>query len=580
MTDSSSTILVPSWVAATVAVVAFSTILGSTAFGGTAVDAPPAVTYAADIAPIIARECLSCHTPDGSAPFSLLTYEDVRSRAERIAESVEQGSMPPWLPESEPGTFQGERRLTAEEVDLLRQWADEQAPAGDLTAIVTYEGEPEWDPGPPDLIVKLPAYTVPAEGREVFRNLVVPIPVTRTRWVESVELRPGSGTVHHARMMLDTTASSRDLADQDENPGFDPMHRSAARTPNGHFLAWTPGRTRVPPLEGMAWRLDPGTDMVVKLHLRPSGSEEEVTAEVVFYFGDEPPIYEPVIIDLFYLMIDIPAGAADYTVTNRFELPVDVDVLGVYPHAHYLGKDMRGTAILPDGREVTLIHIPNWDFNWQREYRFVEPISLPAGTTILQVFSFDNTEANPNNPSSPPRRVVFGANSTDEMADLILQVLPRNPADRPQLVSAVSTWDSIAVAAYSRDQIFPAERKFVQGQTMLEEGDLDAATSLFQEALRYRPDHIQALIGLSRVFAAKGDAESALLVARQGVTRSNREDPHALDALAKALAVLGQLDEALRAAQEALPLAWRPEDVSLADSLEVRIERYRGGGRP
>jgi Flp pilus assembly protein TadD len=115
---------------------------------------------------------------------------------------------------------------------------------------------------------------------------------------------------------------------------------------------------------------------------------------------------------------------------------------------------------------------------------------------------------------------------------------------------------------------------------MLEEGDLDAATSWFQEALRYRPDHVQSLIGLSRVFAAKGDAESALLVARQGVTMSNREDPQALDALAKALAVLGQLDEAVKAAQEALPLARRLEDVSLADSLEVRIERYRGGGRP
>ena len=265
MTDSSSTILVPSWVAATVAVVAFSTILGSTAFGGTAVDAPPAVTYATDIAPIIARECLSCHTPDGSAPFSLLTYEDVRSRAERIAESVEQGSMPPWLPESEPGTFQGERRLTAEEVDLLRQWADEQAPAGDLTAVATYAGEPEWDPGPPDLIVKLPALTVPADGRDRFWNLVVPIPLTETRWVEAIELRPGTKTVvHHARLRVDTTSSSRDLADQDENPGFDGNIASAASSPRGHFLGWTPGRTRLPPLEGITWRLDPGTDLVVQ----------------------------------------------------------------------------------------------------------------------------------------------------------------------------------------------------------------------------------------------------------------------------------------------------------------------------
>ena len=176
MTDSSSIVLGPPWVVATASVVAFSVLLGSRAFEGTDVEAPLAVTYAADIAPIIARECVSCHSPDGWAPFSLLTYEDVRSRAERIAVAAEQGVMPPWLPESEPGTFQGERRLTTEEVDLFRQWADDGAPAGDLTALVDYEAEPEWDPGPPDLTVTLPTYTVPAEGGDVYRNLVVSIP--------------------------------------------------------------------------------------------------------------------------------------------------------------------------------------------------------------------------------------------------------------------------------------------------------------------------------------------------------------------------------------------------------------------
>ena len=574
MIDSSSVILAPSWLAAAVPVVAFSAILGSSDIGGTAVDTTPAITYAADIAPIIARECASCHSPGGWAPFDLLTYEDVRSRAERIAEAVEQGVMPPWSPDSEPGTFQGERRLTAEEVDLFRQWADDGAPVGDFTAVANYVADPEWDPGPPDLIVKLPAYTVPAEGGDVYRNLVVPIPVTETRWVEYVELRPGSRTVvHHARVMVDTTASSRELANQGENPGFDGMDlRSGASSPSGYFIAWAPGKTRLPPIEGMAWRLDPGTDLVVQLHVRPSGDQEEVRAQVEFHFADEPPIREPAIIEVFSLMIDIPAGVSDYTVTSSFTLPVDVDVLSVLPHAHYLGKDLRGTAVLPSGQRVPLIHIPNWDFDRQDEYRFTKPISLPAGTTILQEFSFDNSAANPNNPSSPPRRVVAGPNSTDEMADLIFQVLPRNSADRRQLVAAVDRQRNSEETAYL------AESKFVQGQILFEEGDLDAATRSFQEVLRYRADHIQGLIWLSRVFATRGDVDSSLLVARQGVKMSNGQDPQALDALAEALAALGQIDDAVSAAQEALPLARRQGETSLADSLEVRIQRYRGAG--
>ncbi len=576
MIDSSSVIFAPSWVAATVPVVAFSAILGSSDIGGTAVDTTPAITYAADIAPIIARECASCHSPGGWAPFDLLTYEDVRSRAERIAESVEQGVMPPWSPESEPGTFQGERRLTAEEVDLFRQWADDGAPVGDFTAIANYVADPEWDPGPPDLIVKLPAYTVPAEGGDVYRNLVVPIPVTETRWVEYVELRPGSRTVvHHARVMVDTTASSRELANQGENPGFDGMDvRSGASSPSGYFIAWAPGKTRLPPIEGMAWRLDPGTDLVVQLHVRPSGDQEEVRAQVEFHFADEPPIREPAIIEVFSLMIDIPAGVSDYTVTSSFTLPVDVDVLSVLPHAHYLGKDLRGTAVLPSGQRVPLIHIPNWDFDRQDEYRFTKPISLPAGTTILQEFSFDNSAANPNNPSSPPRRVVAGPKSTDEMADLIFQVLPRNSADRRQLVAAVDRQRNSEETAYL------AESRFVRGQILFEEGDLDGATRSFQEALRYRADHIQGLVWLSRVFAAKGDGESSLLVAEQGVRMSNRQDPHALDALAKAFAVVGRVDDAVRAAEEALPLALRQGEIPLADSLEVRIQRYGAARNP
>jgi hypothetical protein len=432
--------------------------------------------------------------------------------------------------------------------------------------------ESGWDPGEPDLVVTLPTNRLPAEGHDVYRNLVVSIPVEETRWLEYVELKPGSRTaVHHARMMVDGTSSSRELAAVDPEPGFDGMDMlSNAANPDGHFIGWTPGKTRLPPLEGMSWRLDPGTDLVVQLHLRTSGEEQEVAATVEFHFADEPPSRHPAILVVSSLMIDIPAGATDYRVSNSFTLPVDVEVLSVYPHAHYLGKQLNATAILPNGREVPLIRIPDWDFNWQDDYRFAEPVSLPRGTTILKEFSFDNSADNPNNPADPPRRVVYGSNSDDEMADLILQVLPRNEADRDQLVQA-QAWQHEA-----EDMAYMAESEFVQGREAAERGDLDGATGHFQESLQYRADHVGSLVGLSEIFIRRGDGQSAFVIARQGVLMSNRQDAAALDALAAAHALLGQRSEALAAAEEALDVARTMGDESLVQLIEERIRRLGG----
>lgn len=534
---------------------------------------PSDVTFADDIAPLVARECVACHNPEGWAPFSLTTYDDVRRRADRIVEATRSRAMPPWLPANEPGTFQGERHLTDREIDLFRQWVTEGTAPGDLSSVDLSSIESGWDPGEPDLVVTLPTYALPAEGEDVYRNLVVSIPVTETRWVEYVDLRPGSTTaVHHARMMVDTTASSRTLAEASDGPGFDGMElRGNATDPPGHFIGWTPGKTRLEPLEGMAWQLDPGTDLVVQLHLRTSGVAEEVTAEVEFHFAADPPTRDPAILVISSLMIDIPPGATDYSVTNSFTLPVSVDVLSIYPHAHYLGKELRATAILPNGREISLIRIPRWDFNWQDDYRFARPVPLPRGTTIVKEFSYDNSVDNPNNPSDPPRRVVYGSNSDDEMADLILQVLPRDEEDRSELLAA-QAWQH-----ESEDMAYMAHSEFVQGRSALDSGDLDRATRHFQEALQYRSDHVGSLVGLARVFEQRGDAQSSLLIARQGVMMSNGQDARALDALAVAQASLGQTREALQTAEQALRLAGDAGDETLVTSLEALIERLRGG---
>ena len=126
--------------------------------------------------------------------------------------------------------------------------------------------------------------------------------------------------------------------------------------------------------------------------------------------------------------LDIPAGDGDFAVSDDFRLPRDVDVLAVYPHAHYLGHVIEGYATLPNGQRKWLIRIPNWDPNWQAVYHYREPVFLPKGTVISMRYHYDNSSANPRNPNSPPRRVRGGNQSTDEMAHLWLQVLPRGGA--------------------------------------------------------------------------------------------------------------------------------------------------------
>lgn len=530
------------------------------------------VTFAADVAPILARECVACHNPQGWAPFSLTSYEAARRHGEDIVEATSQRVMPPWLPDMEPGTFQGERLLTDDEIAVFRRWAEEGYPAGDLAAVDLGEVDLGWDPGEPDLVVQLPSYDLPAKGPDRYRNLVVPIPVSETRWVEYVELVPGSRTaVHHARMMVDTTSSSAALAAEDPEPGFDGMDLlSNAANPDGHFVGWTPGKTRLEPIPGMPWRLDPGTDLVVQLHLRTSGEAEEVAAQVELHFADEPPTRHPAILVVSSLMIDIPPGATDYTVTNSFILPVPVQVLSVYPHAHYLGKELRATAILPDGRERTLIDIPDWDFNWQDDYRFAEPVSLPAGTRIVKQFSYDNSAANPSNPSDPPRRVVYGSNSDDEMADLILQVLPRSEEDRRQLLQA-QAWQH-----ETEDMAYMADQEYRSGRAAMDAGELDVAVRHFQESLQYRSDHVGSLVGLARIFGQREDWRSSLMIARQAELMSSGQDPAALDALSAAQEALGQTRDALESAERGLSLARSRGRAELTASLQERIARLRG----
>jgi Flp pilus assembly protein TadD len=303
--------------------------------------------------------------------------------------------------------------------------------ASDLPAPPLWNGA--WQLGQPDLIVELPEYVLPPGGADVFRNFVVPVPGAATRYVRGLEFRPGNRAVHHANIRIDPTRASRELDDADPAPGYEGTILKSADYPDGHFLGWTPGQITPLAPPGLAWRIDAGSDLVVQLHLQPTGKAERLQPSIAIYFTADAPVHVPTIVRLGRQNLDIPAGAAAHRVVDTYVLPVDVEVHAIQPHAHYRAQRVRVWATRPDGTRATIIRIERWDFNWQDQYRYAAPFWLPAGTTIEMEYVFDNSDANARNPDHPPRRVPWGWRSSDEMADVWIQVMTRSDADRDRL---------------------------------------------------------------------------------------------------------------------------------------------------
>jgi tetratricopeptide (TPR) repeat protein len=235
---------------------------------------------------------------------------------------------------------------------------------------------------------------------------------------------------------------------------------------------------------------------------------------IALYLTSTPPTLSPVRVTMTAKTIDIPAGKADYTITDSYELPVPVDLLSVYTHAHYLGKDMLVTATAPDGSTRTLLHIPQWSFHWQQDYRYVTPIPLAAGTRIAMKYTYDNSDANEDNPHNPPVRVRLGPNSTDEMAELGLQMVPKSRADAARLVESFDERDIQANIDLGEMRVRESPENAAD-QAFLGASYLDAdryadALPHLEAAVRLNPRLATAEADLGTALLAKGDRAAAL----------------------------------------------------------------------
>ena len=569
------------------------------------------VTYNRDIAPIIYRSCSTCHRPGEAGPFSLLTYSDVKKHARQIAELTQSRAMPPWLPEPQSAKFADEMRLPDAQIDLIQKWVGQGEVEGDAAELLPAPKFVEgWQIGQPDMILKAEKpFTLPASGTDTYWNFIFRVPITETRWVKAVEIRPGDKRyVHHANILVDRGEVLRQR-EAEPGAGFGGMEiriESQVFDPDSHLLFWKPGTVPYVEPDGMALRLDKGTDLVLNTHMQSSGKPELIQPTIGLYFTSQPATKFPMLLQLENdTKLDIPAGDRSFPVGDDFTLPVDVDLMALYPHAHYLGKDLRAFATLPNGTKETLIHIPQWNLNWQAVYRYQKPLRLLKGTTVSLRYVYDNSAENPMNPNHPPVRVKGGNRSTDEMCHLWLQVLPvnfdakqgdprmvlqealarhnveKNPADfeaHYNLAAMLQAKDRLseAIGEYTiavRLRPDDATANNALGAALLAAGHPEQSAGYLQAALKARPDYFDAHYNLGFALAGQNDFAGAAEQFRAAV-ELQPNDANAQANLGAALAQMGQFAEAKIHFEQALKID--PNQAIAKENLEA-LEKEMSG---
>ena len=526
------------------------------------------VTFNKHLAPVVFRTCAPCHHPGEAAPFSLLTYGDLKSHARQTADLTEKRVMPPWLPGPSDANFAGDLHLSADEISLFRKWVADgmlEGDASDLPPAPRFNAG--WQLGKPDLILRADSsYEVPASGSDVYWNFIFRPPITTTRWIKAIEIHPGERhLVHHANLIVDRSQSARrqEKSPGSGFPGMELQIESESFDPDGHFFFWKPGTIIEPEPHDMALRLDPGNDLILNTHLQPSGKPEKIQPTLGIYFTDEPATKFPLLLQLENdRMLDIPAGEKKFVVTDEFTLPESVSLLAIYPHAHYLGRDMLAVAKLPSGETKTLIHIPRWDLNWQAVFTYVTPIDLPAGTTISMRYIYDNSTDNLANPNTPPKRVVAGNRASDEMAHLWLQVLPQSPA------AGANDPRRVLQEAIARHHVennpSDFEAHYNLAAMLQARGELSQSIDHYQRALALRPGDATVENALGAAFFAAQNLPQA--IAHLSVAAKAR--PDYFDSqynLGLALAMDNQFPLAVEHLRAAVAL--RPQDADAEANL-------------
>jgi tetratricopeptide (TPR) repeat protein/mono/diheme cytochrome c family protein len=569
--------------------------------------------FARDVAPILYKHCAACHhAAAGGAmgearAFPLITYEDVKAHAADVATAVQTRAMPPWLPVPGFGEFVEENRVSAAQIETISAWVRDGAPEGPAAEIPAAPAFTSgWQLGKPDLVLQAERpLTLPASGADVFWNFIFSPGLKTVRYLRAIEVHPGSdmSLIHHANVVVDRAQSAR-RQESERGAGFAGMDIALEHSPldiPGHFLFWKPGAAPWVEPDGLALRLEPGADLVLNAHFMPMGMAAEARPELGLYFTDVAPTKFPMLIELENDdALEIPAGASDFVVGDDFRLPRDVEVLAIYPHAHYLGHAIDAYATLPGRKRVWLIRIRDWNPDWQAVFHYRAPMFLPAGSVISMRWHYDNSAGNPRNPHSPPQRVVGGNQAFDEMAHLWLQVLPRGGDERAEIEEALlrhrvrkyrDDFDArISLGALLLERLEPAEgvgvlrqavelkprneeaRRFL-GMALEADGKAAEAIEQWRAALEIVPGDLIARYGLARSLADVGSVDEGVKEFRVVVEATPR-DFRVRDDFGELLLRDGHAAEAL--AEFDAVIALEPEETRALRDREVARGRMRG----
>ncbi|MEM7457188.1 MAG: redoxin family protein [Planctomycetota bacterium] len=448
------------------------------------------VTFNQHIAPMIHEKCSMCHRPGQAGPFSLLTYDDVRKRAQTIDAVIDMGYMPPWKPVNHEVEYVNDRRLSDQQKTMIKEWIETGMPEGDSPFPEPPEFIDGWRLGEPDMIVTMQgAFDVPASGSDVYRSFVFPMQLPEDKWVKAIEYRPtATSAVHHALFFVDEHGNGRSMDGADGQPGIagmsflsgSPLADAGGRDGVGGdgvgsnggraggilsrvrqaasgeqrgapaiagalskgLGAYVPGTTPMLLPGDLALFLPAGSDVIMQTHFHPSGKAEVEQGQIALYFADQPPSRQLVQVQIPAMFgvgvgLKVPAGQSDYRISESFEVPVDIELISVGAHAHYICREAGMTATLPDGSTKVLLQIDDWDLDWQDRYYFENPVVLPAGTVLTSELVYDNSADNPENPNSPPRDIRWGRESGDEMGSVTVHAVAVNEPERPQLQQAL-----------------------------------------------------------------------------------------------------------------------------------------------
>ena len=361
------------------------------------------ISYAQDVAPILLEKCADCHVEGGIGPWAMTDYQTVAGWAPMMREVIRTGRMPPWHADPHYGEFVGDRSLSPEQKKTLVHWIEAGTPRGDGPDPLAEQEmvAADWPLGEPDLILTIPAFEVPESGVVDYQYPVVANPLTEPKWLRASTYKVGSReTVHH---VLSGYISE---LDEDGRQTAGDWEFSTGGYAVGAESQVRPDNVGVP--------LPAGGYIGFQMHYTPVGKPATDVTQVGLYFHkDTPELIErtAVILDA---SIEIPPGEARHEERAYMVFPHDAILTSAFPHAHYRGYASDLILETPDGERQTLLSLPRYDFNWQREYKFEKPVDIPAGSKLIANYIYDNSPNNFANPD-PEKRIVWGDQSYEEM---------------------------------------------------------------------------------------------------------------------------------------------------------------------